>query len=73
MQHPHAHHGEEVVRGVGVRVDAPVESGCCVAPDVFCEEVLSAGVRGEEGREVVDESGDEDEWAGLGLGLDCLY
>ena len=57
--------------GVGVIVDTTEERGRSVLADVLDDEMTSAGVLVNEGRDVVDETADEDERAGLGLFLDC--
>jgi len=59
-----------VMSGVGVVINASEEGGGGVLADVFGEEVTAAGVFVHEGGDVVDEAGDEDEWAFEGLFLD---
>lgn len=68
----HAQHREEVMRGVRVVVHAAKERRRRVFADVAREEVPPAGVRVEEGGDVVDEAGDEHEGAGGALFLDCV-
>ena len=71
MEDTDALHREQVVRRVGVVVDAAEERGRRILADELDDEVRTAGVLVDEGRDVVDEAGDEDERAGSGLLLDC--
>ena len=70
MEDTDALHREQVVRRVGVVVDAAEERSRRVLADELDDEVRAAGVLVDEGRDVVDEAGDEDERAGRGLLLD---
>ena len=70
MEDADALHREQVVRRVGVVVDAAEERSRRVLADELDDEVRAAGVLVDEGRNVVDEAGDEDERAGCGLLLD---
>ena len=70
MEDTDALHREQVVRRVRVVVDTAEERGRRVLADERDDEVRAAGVLVDEGRDVVDEAGDEDERAGRGLLLD---
>ncbi|KAJ8608846.1 hypothetical protein MRB53_039432 [Persea americana] len=59
----HAHRRQEVVRGVGVLVDAAVEGARGVLAHHGVDHGLAAGVVEVEVRDVVDDAGDGDELA----------
>ena len=68
-----AHCGEEVVRGVGVHVDASVEHGGGVFADAAADHGFPAWVFFDELGDVVDDSRDGDETAAvLGLVLEVV-
>lgn len=57
------HHREQVVRSIRVVVDTAEERCGGVFANVLDEEMATAGMLFEEGGDVVDESGDDDERA----------
>lgn len=59
--------GAYIVRGIGMIIDTAEERCGSVFADVLDDEVGSSGVLFDEGRDIVDEAGDEDEGAGGGL------
>ena len=63
-----AHGGEQVVRGVGVHVDAAVEHGGGVLADAAVDHGFASRVVLDEFRDVVDDARDGDEAASV-LGL----
>ena len=68
-----AHCGEEVVRGVGVHVDASVEHGGGVFADAAADHGFPAWVFFDEFGDIVDDSRDGDETAAvLGLVLEVV-
>jgi hypothetical protein len=70
MEHPNAHHREQVMCSVRVVVNAAEESSACVFADVLYEQMATTRVLIEEGRDVMDEATNNDERASLGLLLD---
>lgn len=62
-----AHHGQLVVRRVGVVVDAAEKSDTCVRSNGAFDEVGAARVVGREGRDIVDKAVNNNEFTRLGF------
>ena len=56
--------------GIRVVIDTSEESRGSVLADVLGEEMAASGMLVQEGRDIVDEAGDENEWALSRLLLD---
>jgi hypothetical protein len=70
VEHTNAHHREQVMGRVRVIVHAAEESRGRVPADVLREQMATTRVLVEEGRDIMDEATDNDEWASLDLFLD---
>jgi len=70
VENTDTHHGEEVVRRVGMIIDTSEESSGRILADVLGQQVLATGVLLHERRDIMDKARDENQVALLCEGLE---